>query len=249
MHPRFTVSTRRGSFKAGCLISLAVVLVIALALGIWVAVSWKGWFASAINNTTVKMVDQSQLPDEQKDRVKARVSQLTEDFKVGKISFEQLGKVTKNLAEGPLFPLISVWTFEEHYLAKSTLPDDEKAAGSRTLQRYARGVTEKKISANDVQTAVDSISEVNTSGQRQVKQTLTNQELQTFLASLKAKADAVNVPDEPFTVNVADEIDKAIDEGLGKTSAGTPLMDPPPSHPAPTDPAPTQPAKPASNPG
>ena len=40
---------RRGGFLKGCLITLAILLVLAAAAGIYVALHWKGWAASAAN--------------------------------------------------------------------------------------------------------------------------------------------------------------------------------------------------------
>lgn len=51
-------------------------------------------------------------------------------------------------------------------------------------------------------------------GSEQLKERLTDAELKAFLEKAKEKADAANVPDEPFEVNIADELEKAIDKAL-----------------------------------
>ncbi len=47
-----------------------------------------------------------------------------------------------------------------------------------------------------------------------LNQQLTDDELKAFLEKAKAKADAASIPDEPFEVNIADELEKAIDKVL-----------------------------------
>jgi hypothetical protein len=60
------------------------------------------------------------------------------------------------------------------------------------------------------------VSEPNQNGQTRLKKVLTNEELKAFLDAAKKKADDANVADEAFTINFADEVDKAIDKALGR---------------------------------
>ncbi len=90
-------------------------------------------------------IQQSQLPDDQKTRITKRVDGLADDFKNGKITFEDFGKVLEQIGDSPLLPLAMVYGAEEKYLKPSALSKEEKDAGVRSLQRLARGVAEKNI--------------------------------------------------------------------------------------------------------
>jgi hypothetical protein len=208
-------ASRRGSFKTGCLIALAVVLLLALGLGIFVAFSWKGWVATGMQSVVDTALTQSDLSDADKSKIKQSVSGVTDDFKNGKISTEQLAKVFEKIAQSPLLPLAGVYAVELKHVKTSKLPDEEKKDAHRSLTRFARGVVEKKISDSAVQELVDSISAVNGT-QRTMKETLTTEELRAFIAKAKDHADKATVPDEDYTVDIPGELDKAIKAALGK---------------------------------
>ena len=82
------------------------------------------------------------------------------------------------------------------------------------MQRFARGAFEEKISKHELKELMKLISTTSADGQQQIKQQLTDAELNAFLEKAKGTADAAEVPDEPFEVNIADELEKAIDQAL-----------------------------------
>lgn len=211
---------RRGSAKKGCLIALAVVFVICLAAGIFVAVSWKGWAATAMTAVTRQIVTQSDMPQDQKERVIARVTSLGTDFKNGKITGEQLGKVMEAIVEGPLLPLGSVAVIEKGYIQNSALMPEEKTAASRTLERFARGIAEKKIDLAALKAVLSPISEPTTGNNIRLKPAdkVTPEALRSLLADAKKRADDAKIPDEPYNINVADALDQAINQALGSGS-------------------------------
>ena len=210
---------------SGCTIALigcgavAVLMVIGVAVGVWYVANNIRTIASNIAETVViESVKDSKLPQDQKDRIVARVSQVKEDFQAGKISDEQVEQVFKNLAASPLLPLGAVEFYEEHYIKPSELSEEEKTAAIRTLERFARGVYEEKIPRDDIDKVTAPISEKNAQGEQELKDDPTADELRSMLKLAKERADKANVPDEPFEVNVADELDRAIDAGLAGRS-------------------------------
>lgn len=219
--------SRRGSFKTGCLIAVGVVLVLLVGGGIFVATQWKGWAAAGITAMAEAMTQQSDLPQDQKDKVLASIKGVADDFKSGKITTEQLGKVMEEIASGPLLPVGIVAAAEEKYMKPSGLTPEEKAAGERTMQRFARALFEKKVGEADAQKVLEPISQgqlhFSTNGQQtsaqqnfRLKDKVNDAELRDFLARAKSKVDELHVPDEAFNVNVAEELDKAIQKALGR---------------------------------
>jgi hypothetical protein len=94
------------------------------------------------------------------------------------------------------------------------LSDDDKADARLTLQRLARGAFEKKIAEADLQEVMQLLMQRQPDGHDQLKQALTDAELTAFLEKAEQKADDAGVPDEPFDVNIADELEQAIDRAL-----------------------------------
>ncbi len=214
-HSRFSrAGARRAGFLKGCLIVLAVLLVLAAAAGIYVAMKWKGWAASAAKATVRAAVQDSQLSEDQKQRVIKRIDTLADDFESGKLTTEQLAEVFKAIAESPLLPVGMVKAAEEKYIKPSALSDTEKADGIRSLQRLARGVHEKKIPTSGLEDVLAPIQTTGANGQKQLKEKVTTEELKDFLARAKKKADDANIPDEAFEVDIASELEKAIDKAI-----------------------------------
>ena len=202
------------TFAMGCGCALGVLLLVALAGGVWVALNWKGWTADLTKKVAEEAVKRSSMPAADKARVLKRINDLADDFKAGRLSTEQAGRVMEQIAKGPLLPIGIVMAVDENYLKPSGLTDEEKAAGRRAVQRFARGAFEKKIPEHELQELVKLISTTSPDGQQQIKEHLTDAELNAFLKKAKDTADVAGVPDEPFEVNIADELEKAIDRAL-----------------------------------
>ena len=202
------------NFAFGCGCAAACLLVIAAGIGIWVAMNWKDWAADFGKQVAADAVSKSLLPAEDKARVLKRINQLADDFKAGKVSTQQLGKVMEQIAQSPLLPLGLVMAADEKYVKPSGLSNEEKDAARRTLQRLARGAFEKSIPENDTQEVMKLVTDHESNGNERLKERLSDDELKAFLEKAKEKADAASVPDEPFDVNIADEIEKAIDKVL-----------------------------------
>lgn len=198
----------------GCGCAMGVLLLILTGLGVWIFLNWKQLAADFTKQVAADAVAKSSLPAEDKARVLKRINQLADDFQTEKVSFEQLKQVFQKVAESPLLPLGMVMAADEKYLKPSGLSNDEKDEGRRTLQRLARGAFEKRIPQNDTQEVMKLVMERQPDGSERLKQQLTDDELKAFLEKAKEKADAASVPDEAFEVNIADELEKAIDQVL-----------------------------------
>lgn len=211
---------RRGGFLKGCLIALAVMAVIGILVGIYVAMHLKTWAAQAAKAVARSAVEQSQLSDDQKKRIVARIDSLADDFESDKITMEQMAQVFEEIGKSPLLHVAMVKAAEEKYIKPSALSAEEKAAGVRSLERLARGVHENSIPQEALQEVLDPIEATDANGQKQLKEQVTTDELKAFLAAAKKRADDAKVPDEAFTVDVAGELEKAIDRALSKPPGG-----------------------------
>ena len=202
------------NFALGCGCAAGALLLVVVAIGAWIAMNWKTVVADGAKKVAADAVAKSKLSADDKDRVLKRINQLADDFKGGKVSTEQLAKVMEQIAKSPLLPLGLLMAADEMYVKPSGLSDDDKEAGRRTLQRFARGAFEKSIPDSDLKDVMKLLTEKQPDGNDKLKERLTDVELQAFLKKAQEKADAANVPDEPFEVSIADELDKAIDKVL-----------------------------------
>jgi hypothetical protein len=200
---------RGGATKVILIILGVLVFCVALAV-IFVAMNWKTWAASAANAATENMVKESGLPDDQKNEILAEIRDLGDNFKSGKITTQQMAQMAKEITDGPLIPLAGVQLARHKYIEPSAMTPAEKDASILAVQRFARGVYEKKIPRNELDDVIAPISEPGPGGRRRLKDTATSTEISQFVANAKARADAAMVPNEHFDLNIADELKKAI---------------------------------------
>lgn len=210
------VAFRRGSALKGCLIAVVVMLLIALALGVFVAMSWRGWAGGFVQSVSTQAINDSQLPQDQKDRLTTRITGLTDQFKDGTLTFPQIAGIMESLQQSPLIALAVVYGSGEAHIGPSALTTEEKAAATRSLARFTRGVVEEKIPATAIDDVLVSVTTRGPNGQLQPINAVTIDQLRSFIAAAKARADDAKIPDEDFQVDIAAEVEKVIDRGLQK---------------------------------
>jgi hypothetical protein len=217
-----TENLRRGGWQKGCLIAFVVVLVLIGAGIVTIMLTWKRMAAAGIVMGTEAMVQQSSLPQGDKDRIVAKVGKVADDFKSGKMSMEQFAKVMQSVMESPLLPLGVMTGVEAGHLAKSGLSAEEKEGAKAAMSRFARGVADKTLSMDDLKDPFKHIGSYSAgpgpSQNFRLKEKVTDEELRAFVAALKEKADKAGVAAEVAPIDIATEVEKAIDEGLAKGS-------------------------------
>jgi hypothetical protein len=205
-----------GKWAIGCSLA-ALLFVLAAGLATWyVARNLKSIATNMVSSQIKQAVQQSALPADQKQRIVARVDTLAADFKADQITGAQLGAVFEAITKGPLLHLGAVYLFEQSYLTPSGLSVEEKAAGRRALERFARGVYEAKIPREQVEQVTDPVMETNAQNEREFKKNATDEDVREALARAQTQADQADMPDESFTVNVADEFEQAVAAALAK---------------------------------
>lgn len=216
--PRQSI-TRRGGILQGCLIVLAIIVVIVGVGLFWVYMNWRSWTASAMVEVTKAALVEFDLPQDQQQAIVAEIDRVAQDFKDKKISPQDLIRIMEQIAESPLLPIAGVIAAEKQYIEPAAMPQEEKADAVRSLQRLARGVHEKTIPKEAIEDVIKPIVTINPGGGWKFKQQATLEEVRQFIENAKSRADAANVPDEPYTIDIATELRKAIDRGLGRTGS------------------------------
>jgi hypothetical protein len=198
----------------GCLGVLAVMLVVAVVVGIWVSRNWRGWAAEFGSQAINQGIDSSDLPPQEKVEVKVQVERVAKAFRDGQISNEQASAIIKKLIESPLMPSFVVMAVERNYFDHSKLSDDEKAEGRKSLKRFARGIFDDKIKEKGIDAVMAHVAERKGDGQWRLRTTVSDDELRAALGEAKAQADAANIPAEPENIDPSDEVKRIIDESL-----------------------------------
>jgi hypothetical protein len=231
---------RRGSFLTGCLIVLAVLIIIAVIAGLWIRANYRGVLANVTIRTVEAALDESELDDQQRAAILAEVELLATDYKEKRITNEQMLEVMQEISESPLIPLGAVYAVDKGYVQPSAMPEEEKADARLQLQRVARGFYEKSISQEQLEDILEPISKRRTEADPddfdlQEPEDVSIEELRQFVERARTAADEAGIPSEPFQIDIAAELRKAIDRALGRELRDEPAAPPLPdaSQPAP----------------
>jgi hypothetical protein len=199
-----------GSCALGCL-GMTLVFVAAVVVGSWFALQrLPDWS----RETLVKVVNDSQLPADQKQQLVQQIDRVHRAYEAGEVGVEQFESMAEELASSPLFGLIIASAAAEKYVKPSGLSADEKLSAQLTLQRITRGVHEEKIPYEDVEPALDYISEEDADGNRVFHNSVSDEDLQAMLVECKRLADEAEIPLDVMELNIADEIKKIVDKAL-----------------------------------
>jgi hypothetical protein len=184
--------------------------------GVWyVASNLDKWVVGVGREAIVAGINDSYLPDGQKTKVIAQVDRVVTAYKERKINQADLERVFTELQDSPAIKALSVYGAEDTYLADTNLTAEEVEQGRRTFQRAVRAVYEGKISDEDFDAALpdsneDKVQPASTSA----AESAADDDLRLALAKLKVMADNAGIPDEPFRLDVGDEVKKLVDRAL-----------------------------------
>ena len=225
-------SRRRAGVVKGCLIALGVFFVLIVAACIVVAVYWRQAAAGASIAATEAVLKESTLPQDQKDQIMAEVRALGADIEAGKVTPTQFARVFDEIRLSPLLPLAGIEAARQKFIEPAEMTPEEKEDAHLTLQRFARGVHEGTIAPAEQQITdtLKPVIDLKASGTWEFKDTATRQEVDQFIANAEAKADAAGVLNEPYNLDIAQELRRAIDRALGRP-ASSPSALPPPTPP------------------
>lgn len=205
----------------GCGVIAILGIIAAIMGGLWVANNARE-FGTEIAASVLKAgLNELEVPDDQRKRMHARIDDVGQQFKDGKLDIEQVGEIFQRLSESPILPAGVSLFVKRVYIRDSGLDEEEKAAADTAIQRFARGVIDNSIPEAKREAVLDMISTKKPDGNREFKQKLTDEELRDFLKAVTEAADEAGVPIEVPEINFADEFDKAIDEALGEVAGGS----------------------------
>lgn len=219
---------KRGCGCLGCFLGCLGVIVVLAILGAVGAYFVAQKAPDFVRDTIAQGIEESDLEPEDKQMVMQQIDRLVEGYKDGKVDLQKLGTFAEDFVQSPLMDLLIAFGAKVKYIDESGLTPEEKAQAERILHRVARGVIEEKISQDELDIALNHIS--NEVGQsRQFKEEVTDEELRAFLKECKRLADEAMIPDEDMQVDIGGELKKLVDKALGETPQGEPAESSPSS--------------------
>ena len=207
----------------GCLIVGVILLILAAVAVFYVMNNWRGWAADLGSQVVDLVIDESDLPEQEKVEIKEQVSRVVEAFRSGELSGEKLGVVMEEIVESPLFPSIAVAGIERRFFDSSGLTDEEKEAGRVEVKRFVRGMIDKKIPEAAFEEVMPKIADKKPNDQWELKNSVSDEELRDLIQLMKDKADAAEIPAEVDEVDPSDEMKRIIDAALGEAVEGPSL--------------------------
>jgi hypothetical protein len=179
----------------------------------YVASNFDKWVVSFGREAIVAGINDSELPAGEKTEVIAQVDRLVNAYKERKINQADLERVFTELEDSPALKALALYGIDDEFLTGTSLTDKEVEQGRRTFQRALRAVYEGKIADEDFYAALpDDQGEP-------VRLASTNapendDDLRLALVKLKVIADNAGIPNEPFQLDIGDEVKKLVDRAL-----------------------------------
>lgn len=219
---------RRGNWLLGCGIALAIVLLLLIGTGVFVAMNWRGWAAGGMRQGMTAMIAQLPVDDAEKAETQAVVDDFVNRFEAGDITMQQLVLVMEEIKESPVLPAGMAMGVSKAYFEGSGLTPAEKADGQTQIARIAHGLTSNAVTQDELRTILTPIEagagDSNVIqfqlGNRQIRlktpNTVTNDELRAFIAQAREQADSNSLPPTPPTFDLSGELDRAIRTALGE---------------------------------
>jgi hypothetical protein len=196
----------------GCLVIVAIAIVLFAIVLYWISQNWRGWTSEAGSQLVLQMVNESDLPQQEKDEIEVQVDRVADAIRDGDMSLDQMGEIFQKLTQSPVMTTIIVSTADAKYINKSGLPEDEKAQARIVVHRFVRGAMDGTIDEPSVEATLEHIGDRQPNGGWQLKDSVTDDELRAFLTAARMEADEANVPDEPEVFDPSDEVKQIIDE-------------------------------------
>lgn len=226
-------SSTRGNILVGCLAVLGVVVVLGVIATVVVWMNWRGWTSSAMNATMKAVVAETSLPADQVARIHTQIDQLTTAFKSKAVSIEDLTKVAQAIENHPILPVGMLEYVELSQFQVAGLTDEERDQGRLAVQRIQRALIEGKMVLKDLDPIIEPISQRDAEGDLEPMQNPTAPQLKLFTEEAVKKADELGIPNEPYHVDIAEQIESLINGTIGRQIVNAPPASEPAALPEP----------------
>ena len=198
----------------GCVVVI-VVGVLAVGTGVYyVKTHGLEMAAKGITVVTDGMIKDSKLSDSDKAGVRSEIARFTTRLKAGEVSMNQVKKLADTVQQGPLPALLFLQAVATGKLIPPEIPAEESAAARLDAQRLQRAAAEGKVTTLSLQEVLRDIPQ---NEQGKPKEKITPEDWRPVMAKIKKMADDAGIPNEPYQMELTQEIRKVFDEVLDST--------------------------------
>ena len=216
---KITWFKKNEGIATGCLVAVICVILLFVAIGVYAVNNYQTWLAHGITAGIRAVVDNSDLPHQEKSEITEIIDQIKDGYLVGEISVAELGLILESMGDCPAIPIGLVTQFEESYVVPSALNSDEKTAANLDLNRLARGIAKGQIDWEIIDEILAPISDVREDGNQRLRSPaeVSDNDLRQVLATVKEAADQAGISDVKVGIDISDEFRKSVEGALGRT--------------------------------
>ena len=180
--------------------------------------TFKGEFKDKAKATNIitgaikKLVTKMRVSEEQKTLISEQIDRFGQAFINDQISRDDITKISKKMEEGQFGKLMALWAGEMKYITPSGLTDDEKKAARVTLARLAKGLKDGKVNRRKFNQIAAPYSETDFDGKHNFKDTISDEEIRSFLRKADELLIESEVPEGPVTFEIGQELRSLLDD-------------------------------------
>ncbi len=211
--------TRRGGILQGCLIAAALVVILIIAVGIYVSMNARGWAATGMQTVATEIVKQADLPDSEKPEIIAVFNDLTEAFRNGDVTLEELASIFEDPEKNSAFAMGLVMHFEGAYVGRSGLGEEEKSAAKLTLNRVAQGLADGRLNWDKATEILKPVTTRDANGNPDLLMPgqTSDEQIREVIANAAAANIEAGITDAYKEIDLSEEFRTHIEKRLGRS--------------------------------
>ncbi len=197
---------------------LLVMILICGGLVTYVAYNFRSWTAALIKGPAVTVVEQSNLPADQKTLIKQNLNRVADAYHDGRMSYTQFTTIISQLDKGPFFKLVSVESMRYQYSIAHPSMDAERAQTILLFDRFERGIAENAIPPHQVSQVMSLVHDPDRNHHRSgqtSRPAISEADLKPFIDAMRTAVEQAEIPAVAYQADFAGEIDKAVNTVLG----------------------------------
>ena len=216
--------SRHGGILQGCLIAVAIVFILLVAVLVFVVMNIRGWAAGVMQAVSEEAIKQSDLPETEKPEIIAIFDEFANSFKDGDVTWEELFEVFKDPDKSPVIAMGVVMQFEGAYVGASGLSDEEKEAAKLTLNRTAQGLASGALDWDQAGDILEPVTVHDDDGGHTLlgPSKATDDQIREVIALASAAVEEAGITDEYVEIDLSEEFRKHIEDRLGRAIGEAP---------------------------
>jgi len=202
----------------GC---FGLLVLVALLVGggtFWVFTKGKPVVSSWVREKIVDEIKSTGLSETQQAALTSEIDRVTEAFKQGEISFEDLMRILEGLEQSPALSALKYYKAQGNPLDRPTITDAQREAAMLTIRRFIFGVFDERIPDTAVEDLIDPFILDSSRGkgidELEFRSDITDDELFAALAKAKTLSDDAGIPEHNLSPDIAREVREIINRIL-----------------------------------